>query len=133
MRLEAGDAALLIDSKGRRFLLELTPDRTFQYHEGAVPHNDLIGRDDGSWIVSSTGAQLLLLRPRLADFTLKMKRSAQVVYPKDLGPILVYADIAPGMTGQQICRLCRGRGIRPCRRARACASPAPRSRSCRAR
>ncbi len=98
MRLEAGDAALLIDSKGRRFLLELTPDRTFQYHEGAVPHNDLIGRDDGSWIVSSTGAQLLLLRPRLADFVLKMKRSAQVVYPKDLGPILVYADIGPGMT-----------------------------------
>ncbi len=98
MKLEAGDPALLIDSKGRRFLLELTPDRTFQYHEGAVPHNDLIGRGDGSWIVSSTGAQLLLLRPRLADFTLKMKRSAQVVYPKDLGPILVYADIAPGMT-----------------------------------
>ena len=98
MRLEAGDAALLIDSKGRRFLLELTPDRTFQYHEGAVPHNVLIGQDEGSWIVSSTGAQLLLLRPRLADFTLKMKRSAQVVYPKDLGPILVYADIAPGMT-----------------------------------
>jgi len=91
MKLEAGDPALLIDSKGRRFLLELTPERTFQYHEGAVPHNDLIGRDDGSWILSSTGAQLLLLRPRLADFTLKMKRSAQVVYPKDLGPILVYA------------------------------------------
>ena len=98
MSLEAGDAALLIDSKGRRFLLELNPDRTFQYHEGAVPHDDLIGREEGSWIISSTGAQLLLLRPRLADFTLKMKRSAQVVYPKDLGPILVYGDIAPGMT-----------------------------------
>jgi tRNA (adenine57-N1/adenine58-N1)-methyltransferase len=27
-----------------------------------------------------------------------MKRGAQVVYPKDLGPILVYADIGPGMT-----------------------------------
>jgi tRNA (adenine57-N1/adenine58-N1)-methyltransferase catalytic subunit len=98
MKLEAGDPALLIDSKERRFLLELTPGRTFQYHEGAVAHDDIIGRDDGSWIVSSTGAHLLLLRPRLADFTLKMKRSAQVVYPKDLGPILVYADIAPGMT-----------------------------------
>jgi tRNA (adenine57-N1/adenine58-N1)-methyltransferase len=63
-----------------------------------VPHSDLIGREDGSWIESSTGAHLLLLRPRLADFVLKMKRSAQVVYPKDLGPILVYADIGPGMT-----------------------------------
>jgi tRNA (adenine57-N1/adenine58-N1)-methyltransferase len=98
MKFDAGDPALLIDSKGRRFLLALDPQRTFQYHEGAVPHTDLIGRDDGSWVESSTGAHLLLLRPRLADFVLKMKRGPQVVYPKDLGPILVYADIGPGMT-----------------------------------
>jgi tRNA (adenine57-N1/adenine58-N1)-methyltransferase len=98
MKLEAGDPALLIDSKGRHFLLALDPERTFQYHEGAVPHHELIGREDGSWVESSTGAHLLLLRPRLADFVLKMKRSAQVVYPKDLGPILVYADVGPGMT-----------------------------------
>ncbi|MGH8916410.1 MAG: tRNA (adenine-N1)-methyltransferase [Acidimicrobiia bacterium] len=98
MKLEAGDPVLLIDSKGRHFLLKLDPDRMFQYHEGQVPHTDLIGCEDGTWINSSTGAHLLLLRPRLADFILKMKRSAQVVYPKDLGPILVYADIGPGMT-----------------------------------
>jgi tRNA (adenine57-N1/adenine58-N1)-methyltransferase len=98
MILEAGDPALLIDSKGRHFLLNLEPGRVFQYHEGMVPHSDLIGGEDGTWIESSTGAHLLLLRPRLADFVLKMKRSAQVVYPKDLGPILVYADIGPGMT-----------------------------------
>ncbi len=98
MKLEAGEPALLIDSKGRHFLLALDPERTFQYHEGAVPHLELIGREDGSWVESSTGAHLLLLRPRLADFVLKMKRSAQVVYPKDLGPILVYADVGPGMT-----------------------------------
>lgn len=98
MKFAEGDPALLIDGKGRHFLLALDPGRTFQYHEGAVAHTDLIGQEDGSWVESSTGAHLLLLRPRLADFVLKMKRSAQVVYPKDLGPILVYADIGPGMT-----------------------------------
>jgi len=98
MNLEAGDPALLIDSKGRHFLLKLEPGRVFQYHEGMVPHSDLIGHADGTWIEASTGAHLLLLRPRLADFILKMKRSAQVVYPKDMGPILIYADIGPGMT-----------------------------------
>ena len=98
MKLLAGEPALLIDSKGRHFLLSLDPVRTFQYHEGAVSHLDLIGQEDGTWVLSSTGSHLLLLRPRLADFILKMKRSAQVVYPKDLGPILVYADIGPGMT-----------------------------------
>lgn len=98
MTLREGDPALLIDPKGRHFLLKLEHGRTFQYHNGSVTHDLLIGADDGSWVTSSGGARLLLLRPRLADFILKMKRGAQVVYPKDLGPIIVYADIAPGMT-----------------------------------
>lgn len=98
MTFNEGEPALLIDSKGRQFLLKLEHGRTFQFHNGAVPHDDLIGAPDGSWVTSTGGADLLLIRPRLADFILKMKRSAQVVYPKDLGPILVYADIGPGMT-----------------------------------
>jgi tRNA (adenine57-N1/adenine58-N1)-methyltransferase len=32
----------------------------------------------------------------LSDFVLKMPRGAQVIYPKDLGPILMLADIFPG-------------------------------------
>ena len=98
MPFEPGDPALLIDSKGRHFLLKLDPARTFQYHQGTIAHSDLIGAEDGTWFEASSGGKLLLLRPRLADFILKMKRGAQVVYPKDIGPILVYADIAPGMT-----------------------------------
>lgn len=98
MTFNEGDPALLIDSKGRKFLLKLEPGRTFQFHNGTVPHDELIGAEDGSWFESSGNSTLLLLSPRLADFVLKMKRGAQVVYPKDLGPILVYADIGPGMT-----------------------------------
>ncbi len=98
MKLSEGEAALLIDPKGRHFLLKLETGRTFQYHQGKVPHDDLIGAEDGSWVRSSGGVNLLLLRPRLPDFVLKMKRGAQVVYPKDLGPILIFADIGPGMT-----------------------------------
>ncbi len=98
MKLAEGEPALLIDSKGRRFLLKLESGRTFQYHQGSVPHDKLIGASDGSWVEASSGTRLLLIRPRLADFILRMKRGAQVVYPKDLGPILVYGDIAPGMT-----------------------------------
>ena len=78
--------------------MKLKSGRTFQFHQGSIPHDHLIGSDDGSWVETSNGAVLLLIRPRLADYILKMKRGAQVVYPKDLGPILVYADIGPGMT-----------------------------------
>lgn len=98
MTFSDGEPALLIDSKGRHFLLRLEPGRMFQYHKGMVAHDDLIGAEEGSWVASSAGGRMLLLRPRLADYILKMKRAAQVVYPKDIGPILVFADIAPGMT-----------------------------------
>jgi tRNA (adenine57-N1/adenine58-N1)-methyltransferase catalytic subunit len=98
MTFKAGDTALLIDEKGRRFLLRLDPSRTFQYHLGSISHEDLIGRADGTWVDSSSGGRMLLIRPRLADYIIKMKRGAQVVYPKDIGPMLVYTDIGPGMT-----------------------------------
>lgn len=94
----AGEPCLLVDGKGRQYLLKLDPDRQFQFHRGVLSHADIIGRADGSWVEASSGARLLALRPRLADFILRMRRGAQVIYPKDIGPILVYADIAPGMT-----------------------------------
>ena len=55
----------------------------------------MIGLDEGAWS-SSGGGRLTVLRPRLADYVLKMPRGAQVVYPKDIGQILVWADIRPG-------------------------------------
>lgn len=96
--LEAGESVLLIDSKGRHYLVRLDPARSFQYHRGVIPHTELIGLVDGSMVESSGGGRLRVLRPRLADFILKMRRGAQVVYPKDIGPILLWADIGPGMT-----------------------------------
>ena len=95
---QLGESILLIDGKGRHFLVKLVEGGEFHYHRGVVPHGELIGRPDGSWVTSSGGGRLLALRPRLADYILKMQRGAQVVYPKDIGPILVWADIAPGMT-----------------------------------
>lgn len=94
----AGESVLLIDGKGRKFLVRLDPSSTFQYHRGVIPHAEIIGRDEGSIVESSGGGRLRLLRPRLADYILKMRRGAQVVYPKDIGPILMWADVAPGMT-----------------------------------
>lgn len=92
----AGDQCMLIDSKKRRFLLRLREGGEFHSHHGVIAHEELIGASDGCRVVSTGGAEFVALRPRLSDYVLKMKRGAQVVYPKDLGPILVYADIAPG-------------------------------------
>ena len=93
-----GEPVLLFDDKGRKYLLHLRATGVFQYHLGTLAHSELIGSPDGSRFVSSKGASLIALRPRLGDYILKMRRGAQVVYPKDLGAILMYADIHPGLS-----------------------------------
>jgi tRNA (adenine57-N1/adenine58-N1)-methyltransferase catalytic subunit len=93
---EAGERVLLLDSRGRRYMVKLQSGGTFHFHGGAVPHDLLLGSDEGIIVHSSTGARLVGLRPRMADFVLKMPRGAQVIYPKDVGAILVYGDIGPG-------------------------------------
>jgi tRNA (adenine57-N1/adenine58-N1)-methyltransferase len=91
-----GDQVLLIDVKKRRYLVTLAAGAEFHTHAGVIAHDDLIGRSEGSSFRSTRGATMLAIRPTLADFVLKMPRGAQVIYPKDLGPILLLADIFPG-------------------------------------
>jgi tRNA (adenine57-N1/adenine58-N1)-methyltransferase len=93
---EPGERVLLFDSKGRRYLVGLATGGEFHTHSGFVPHDNLIGQEEGSTVRSSRGARFIAVRPTLADVVLKMPRGAQVIYPKDLGPALVLADIFPG-------------------------------------
>lgn len=93
---EPGERALLLDQRGRRYLIRLQPGLTFHFHGGGVPHDLVLGSEEGTVVRSASGAALVCFRPRLADFVLKMPRGAQVVYPKDLAVILMYADIRPG-------------------------------------
>jgi tRNA (adenine57-N1/adenine58-N1)-methyltransferase len=94
--LVAGDRVLLLDDRGRTYLLRLQTGQVFHFHGGAVQHDLVIGSDEGTVVHSGTGTPLTCYRPRLADFVLKMPRGAQVVYPKDLGAIVMEADVFPG-------------------------------------
>ncbi|MEA3020697.1 MAG: tRNA (adenine57-N1/adenine58-N1)-methyltransferase catalytic subunit [Actinomycetota bacterium] len=95
--LGAGEKVLLVDSKGRQYLVELVEGGEFHTHTGVVPHAELIGQVEGATVRSTTGARYSAMRPTLTDFVLRMPRGAQVIYPKDLGPILLLADIEPGV------------------------------------
>jgi len=95
-RVEAGERVLLVDGKDRRYLVTLASGAVFHTHAGSVAHDDLIGREEGEVVVGSSGRRYLMVRPTLADVVLKMPRGAQVIYPKDLGAILIAADIGPG-------------------------------------
>lgn len=95
-RFAVGDLAILIDHRERRYLVKLGTGRVFSTHVGALPHDQVIGQEEGCRLLTHSGHRMLALRPTLADYILKMPRSSQVIYPKDIGAILVHADIYPG-------------------------------------
>ena len=92
----AGERVLLVDNRRRRHLVLLADGGKFHTHAGIVDHDDVIGHVDGSTVRTTRGARLTAFRPTLAEYVLEMPRGAQVIYPKDIGPILVLADIFPG-------------------------------------
>jgi tRNA (adenine57-N1/adenine58-N1)-methyltransferase catalytic subunit len=96
--LEAGERVLLQDVKGRRYLITLEPGATFHTHRGRLSHDQLIGSAEGVMARTDLGQKLLVLRPTLADWVVKMPRGAQVIYPKVLALMVMAADVQPGMT-----------------------------------
>lgn len=96
MTLQAGDLVLLVDRRGRRYLVTLEDGQVFHSHHGTLEHDAIIGTQEGGEVESSMGRRMRVLRPTLAEFVVKMPRGAQVIYPKDVGAILVEADIFPG-------------------------------------
>lgn len=91
-----GDLVLLVDRKNRSYLRHVEPGGFFHSHSGLLAWDDLVGRPEGSEVRSAGGTRFRAFRPTLSDYIIKMKRGAQVIYPKDLGPMLLLADIAPG-------------------------------------
>jgi hypothetical protein len=91
-----GDRVLLVDPRQRRYMITLEEGKQFHSHQGSLAHDDLIGLPEGTWASTHGGARMLAVRPTLSDYVLKMRRGAQVVYPKDMALIVMYADVFPG-------------------------------------
>src|SRR6185369_15846304 len=91
------DAVIVIDRKQRTYLRTLRQGRVITVHGNAVPCDEIIGRPEGSVITSARGERLLVLRPTYAQLIPSLPRQAQPIYPKDVGPILLWGDIAAGM------------------------------------
>src|SRR5579875_695129 len=93
--LKEDDAVIFIDRKGRQYLKRLRRGRRVTIR-GQVAAEDLFGLVEGSRVKFSTGETFLVLRPTYADLIPLLPRQAQVIYPKDTGPLLIWGDVFPG-------------------------------------
>jgi tRNA (adenine57-N1/adenine58-N1)-methyltransferase len=93
---QAGDTALLVSAQNKRYMLRLKPGDQLQTHRGVLNHSDLIGLPWGSKVFSHLGSSYLLLQPSIADLLIEIRRNTQIMYPKDVGFVLVTLGIGPG-------------------------------------
>ncbi|MGH7787284.1 MAG: tRNA (adenine-N1)-methyltransferase [Candidatus Binatia bacterium] len=95
--LAAGDALLFIDRKEREYMRILRAGARMHIRSGYLLADDLIGQPEGREVRNSGGETFIILRPTYATLIPNLPRKAQVIYPKDIGPILLWGDIGPGM------------------------------------
>ncbi|SRR6266487_1874945 len=93
-----GDLAQLVGLRHKHFILTLQAGAKFETHRGILQHDDLIGKPWGTQVFSHIGAPFFLLQPSLADLIRELPRTTQILYPKDIGFILVTMGIGPGQT-----------------------------------
>src|SRR3990167_7337443 len=56
--LQNGQRLHLVDKKGRQYALTLKAGETFQYSGETIPHDELIGKADGSLVTLSRGKRM---------------------------------------------------------------------------
>lgn len=95
-RATAGDVIQLVGLRHKHFIFTLVTDGELQTHRGVIKHNDLIGLPYGTQVFSHIGAPFFLLQPSLADLLNELPRNTQILYPKDIGFILVTMSVGPG-------------------------------------
>jgi tRNA (adenine57-N1/adenine58-N1)-methyltransferase catalytic subunit len=93
---QEGDLVRLVSPTNKVYLVRLAPGGQLHTHRGIVNFDAIIGIPWGSQIFTHTGSLYYLLQPSLSDILRETKRNTQIMYPKDIGFILVTMGIGPG-------------------------------------
>lgn len=93
---QAGDLALLVEGERKRFLFQLQEGGALHTHRGTLQHRELIGLPWGSRVTSHLGKSFFLLQPTVHDLLLYIRRQSQIVFPKDIGYLLLRLSVGPG-------------------------------------
>jgi tRNA (adenine57-N1/adenine58-N1)-methyltransferase len=96
--LGEGEPVLFVDRKDRTYLRVLRPGARLHLRSGAVAADHLIGLAEGTVVYNSAREPFFMCRPTYAQLIPNLPRQAQVIYPKDVGPILLWGDIGPGVS-----------------------------------
>jgi len=96
-RAQAGDLAQLLGPRGNRMTVLLKPGQRVETMHGMILHEQIIGTEWGCDVSTHLGKTFTLLQPALDDLLRDIERNTQVVYPKDIGYILLNLGVGPAI------------------------------------
>lgn len=95
--MQPGDRVHVVwTRRGRPALLTLEPGGVFHSHYGIICHDDLIGKPWGLLATTHKGEPFYALPPSLEDLLRLTPRRTQILFPKDIGFVLLKLSIGPG-------------------------------------
>ncbi len=95
---QSGDLVELVGLKHKHFIVRLVPGAIFETHRGIIKHDDMLDHPWGSQVTTHMGTAFFLMQPSLGNLLKDLKRNTQIMYPKEIGLILVTMGIGPGQT-----------------------------------
>jgi tRNA (adenine57-N1/adenine58-N1)-methyltransferase len=90
------DLVLLIGQDRKQFIVRLQAGGELQTHRGCIAHGDILGQPLGREIHSHLGYPFVVLEPSGFDLIKQLKRTTQIMYPKDIGYTLLKLNVMPG-------------------------------------
>ena len=93
MPIREGDRVYILLEDGRDYLVRVEQGKSLGTHLGNIDLGELPGREFGEYILTTGGKKAFLLQPGVVENIFHMRRKTQIVYPKDLGYILLMLDV----------------------------------------
>ncbi|MGB8644080.1 MAG: tRNA (adenine-N1)-methyltransferase [Anaerolineae bacterium] len=116
---QPGEMIFLLDPEGKRMVMKLTPGQEIHTHLGLIKHEAIVGHTYGTTVQTQLGHSYVILRPSTLDLIMHTKRTSQIMYPKDIGYVLLKMNIMPGIrvaeagTGSGALTLALARAVQP--------------------
>ncbi len=94
--VSAGDLVLLTGSDRKPAIVRMQSGLEYQTHHGVVTHDAIIGRRWGETVETHLGYGYTILPPSLDEMIRDVRRVTQIIYPKEIGYMLMKMNIGPG-------------------------------------
>jgi tRNA (adenine57-N1/adenine58-N1)-methyltransferase len=94
--IEAGQLVLVVSPNGKRYMHALDPAKEIHTHDGRILMSDVAEAGFGGVVRSHLGHPYRILKPTVYELIKGVKRQTQIMYPKEIGYVLLKLGVQPG-------------------------------------